>query len=163
MRTLVPFMLFAFAARANFIATPTVTGAGPYTYSYSVTNVNDDPIFEISFIADGAITGITSPTGWVEGTLPVGSETSVAWVSIDIPFDLAEGASLAGFGLTSSAPPGTVVFSALTESFTSDNATTIGPVAPVATPEPTSVALMGTGIFIMGAWLSFKRRRGQLF
>jgi hypothetical protein len=142
MRTLASLMFLASVARAGFIATPIVTGVGPYTYSYSIANVSDDPIFEISFIADGAITNIISPSGWAAGTLPVGSETSVTWVSTDIPFDIVKNANLSGFSLMSSAPPGSVVFTARTESFATDSTTTTGPVTPATVPEPGTAFLL---------------------
>jgi hypothetical protein len=138
-------MFLASVARASILVSPSVTGSGPYTFGYSIANIGDDPILDISFTAAGLITDLISPNGWSAGTRPVGSDTSITWVSTDIPFDIVDGANLSGFGLTSSSPPGTVVFNVLTESFASDSANTTGPVvAPV--PEPRTVFVLGAAL-----------------
>ncbi len=141
-------LLFAIGSLANasILISPVVIGLGPYTYSYAITNEGDDPIFDITFSASGLISDLASPDGWVAGTLPLGNDTSITWVSTDSAFDIIDGSMLTGFEVTSSAGPGSVVFDFLTESFSSDSSDTTGPVTvgPVtSTPEPDSLWMSG--------------------
>jgi hypothetical protein len=146
-------VIFASTSFADFIANSQLSGGpGSFGYSYSFQNTGSDPIFEISFTGSGLITNVVEPAGWVDSVIPFGADTAITWISTDTPFDIGMGTTLAGFGLTSSDGAGTVTFNALTESFASESANSVGPVVDTkSTPEPRSAALLASSLLLLFA------------
>jgi hypothetical protein len=143
---------------ASIVVTPTVTATvgNGFIYVYDIHNVGDDPLLDISFTAAGLVTNVVQPDGWVGLAVPVGPDSVVTWVSTDVTFDIVDGASLFGFGFASSNPAGSVVFTALSESFLEDTAVTMGPVSTAH--EPSALGLIMCAIVSVGIW----RRRTRI-
>jgi hypothetical protein len=140
-------------ASAQVVVTPTVTPVGAeFSYEYSVFNSGMTPIIGFTLIVTVPITGITSPTGWDSGLIPVGDETVVQWASLDPAFNIPPLGTLSGFGVTSPSAPGDVPFAAVDDQFQVFTGVTVGPV-----PEPTSLASVSCGI--LGLLRSIRRRR----
>ena|ERR1035438_1854883 len=148
------------AVRAGIIVDASVVGSpGAYSYSYEIENQTDVGVLLFSLTITGDVGLIEAPTGWVSGTTILApGETSVEWISTDIPYDVPTLGTLSGFVIASDSGPGTVDFSTFDDNFTEFDGQTTGPVASTV-PEPQSLALFGTaliGIYTLRRWQAIR-------
>ncbi len=146
-------------ARATAIAAHVATSISPGLWSYTI--FNDEPLGSPNYLAaftisvNAPVLVSASPTGWTSFT---DNLTFVSWYNTDAslpyPNDVAPGASLSGFGLSSSVPdsallPATLVAwdhvldvpGPFSQDLTAD--------AP-STPEPATVSLVAGLVLTFG-------------
>lgn len=144
--------VLAVSARGNIISNLSFDSAtNLYTYSYEIRNGGTAAIIGLGLDLFAPIVGTTSPVGWDVSIVPLGPETLVQWVSLDIPFDVPPSGALSGFSIISPSGPGTVEFSVLNDIFDSEIGQTIG---PTAVPEPTTQLGVIAGLLL----IAFVRR-----
>ena len=148
--------LFSSVSRADVIVGASVMQVGPeFSYAYSVENTGTASILGFFVTVDASVDQVSAPNGWEFGTLAIGPQTIVQWLSSDAQFDIPPGQTLPGFVIMSTAPPGSAQYSALDDSFNFFNGQTIGPQAPI--PEPSGLTCVGSGLLLMVRVLNGKR------
>jgi hypothetical protein len=165
---LLVLMLSARLLKADLIADVTVT-AGPPVWSYTLINneLLDSPNFITSFslTVDAPIIVTGTPTGWDFST---DDATYVFWYNTDpalpYPHDVAPGASLGGFSISSTATSSELLSYGLSgwdHSLDQPGPTVAGtvlsPSSSATVPEPNSVYLL---LGAMG-FLAVKRRHAN--
>lgn len=128
------------------------SGTNLFTYDYTIDNSGTTAIIGLGLDLFAPVLGTSFPVGWDVSVMPLGPESLVQWISLDIPFDVPPSGLLNGFSITSSAGPGTVSFSFLDENFDSVVGQTTG---PTAVPEPSYVLITLVALSL----LTFSKRR----
>ena len=153
--------LISSISRADVIVSATVTQIGSeFSYDYSVENTGTVSILGFFVTVDASVDQVLAPNGWDFGTLVIGPQTIVQWLSSDMQFDIGPGQTLPDFIIMSTAPPGIAEYSALDDDFNFFNGQTVGPQRSQVTPEPSSMLLFGTGaIAALTGWRQRRRSR----
>ena len=169
-----PCLASGIAASATYTSVADPHTAGVYDYSLTLNNTGTTTIgtFWFAWVPGGDFlnpvpTNVTEPTGWVEKTLTAPQGTSIQYTSTTNL--LNPGQSLSGFGFESTetpdqllglVPSGTGAGDPITTSFVYIGAPLKDPgaqiVATAATPEPSSLVLLATGLW-GGAGLVMRR------
>ena len=144
-------VVFAFVAQADPVLSigVTITHTGPiFDYQYTVQNslaASDAVVALILYSVTDVHPISETPMGW-DGVFDPSSHT-YTWIAEDQQHELQPGSSLSGFGISSTAAPGSTLFVGLGADTVSgfpvgsfDSGLTMGPSSVV--PEPTSMSVL---------------------